>query len=514
MTAKTQLDYLRDDLYGILGVAPDASPAEIKQAYFSKALSCHPNSFQFVINQTSSSLMQTNDEFVAVAVAYEVLKDAKLRRLYDAQYEPPRKHKRARTIVGAVLVFMWVVLLRQLLRSTWLFWLLLPVLPLLLLSLAVYLDTKKPKSWEGNDLLQQSENNRLMPTPTTTAAGPTTEESHRHHQQEENDDGDDQNTNDTEAPLSLAGLDAMLDSFLPTTTTTEPTTPQLPILNNDDHQWSQSISTTTDANNKKKNGNDSHKGWSIPVQHRVAEETETTVASHQKNQIRDDDNDEVATRMQLSCSSIGIASAHNNNNGDTGGPCNMSDASVGARRRPPPAVIPTTTSAYVSHHHHHHRSSSGSVGVGSCLRRRSSSGVACRKRGPAQQQQQQQQQQVTTTTRSKNDVLRTTGNGNGNGDGDGDGDGDGVVEVEGISLASYDRPGSYCYGTTPRKLHADSAPLLTADGNKKGRQAPLVPSYHHHPSSPTASPPRHASLASSGNAATTNSGQCHVPLSD
>eukprot|EP01006_Ploeotia_vitrea_P003230 TRINITY_DN112270_c0_g1_i1.p1 TRINITY_DN112270_c0_g1~~TRINITY_DN112270_c0_g1_i1.p1 ORF type:complete len:400 (-),score=45.82 TRINITY_DN112270_c0_g1_i1:342-1541(-) len=225
---KTQLDYLQDDLYGILGVLPEASPMEIKQAYFTKALSCHPNSPRFVADQKSSSLWhrpKTSENFIAIAVAYEVLKDPHLRRLYDDQYEPPRKYKRARTIVGAVLVILWAVVLRQLLSTIW--WLLLlPVLPVVLLSLAAHLDAKKKATtWNNkNKFAQTMHANKELMSPTTQkmsemekqefvarAATPPPSVDKQDWPETQQD-----KTDDPEAPLpmDLASLDAMLDDLL------------------------------------------------------------------------------------------------------------------------------------------------------------------------------------------------------------------------------------------------------------------------------------------------------------
>ncbi|KAF8898410.1 hypothetical protein BD779DRAFT_1483756 [Infundibulicybe gibba] len=62
------------DPYKILGVKPDATPAEIKKVYFSLARKYHPDT-----NPDKGA----QDKFVEIQEAYEVLKDDKKRAAYD-----------------------------------------------------------------------------------------------------------------------------------------------------------------------------------------------------------------------------------------------------------------------------------------------------------------------------------------------------------------------------------------------------------------------------------------------
>jgi len=62
------------DLYGLLGVAPDATPESIKSAYRKKAAQYHPD---------RNPAPDAADKFRAVQEAYDVLADAELRKAYD-----------------------------------------------------------------------------------------------------------------------------------------------------------------------------------------------------------------------------------------------------------------------------------------------------------------------------------------------------------------------------------------------------------------------------------------------
>ena len=62
------------DLYGLLGVAPDATPESIKSAYRKKAAQYHPDR-----NDAADAAAR----FGAVQQAYEVLSDPARRKAYD-----------------------------------------------------------------------------------------------------------------------------------------------------------------------------------------------------------------------------------------------------------------------------------------------------------------------------------------------------------------------------------------------------------------------------------------------
>lgn len=62
------------DLYGLLGVAPDATADNIKAAYRRKAAQYHPD---------RNPAPDAADQFRAVQEAYDVLADADLRQAYD-----------------------------------------------------------------------------------------------------------------------------------------------------------------------------------------------------------------------------------------------------------------------------------------------------------------------------------------------------------------------------------------------------------------------------------------------
>ena len=63
-----------DDLYAVMGVAKDATSAEITKAYYKLARSCHPD---------KSDAPESKAMFQAVGRAYAVLKDPTARELYD-----------------------------------------------------------------------------------------------------------------------------------------------------------------------------------------------------------------------------------------------------------------------------------------------------------------------------------------------------------------------------------------------------------------------------------------------
>lgn len=63
------------DYYGILGVAKDASPEEIKKAYRKKALQYHPD--------RNPGQAEAEKQFKEISEAYDVLSDEKKRSMYD-----------------------------------------------------------------------------------------------------------------------------------------------------------------------------------------------------------------------------------------------------------------------------------------------------------------------------------------------------------------------------------------------------------------------------------------------
>jgi curved DNA-binding protein CbpA len=82
---------MRDDHYAVLGVAPDASPTEIKRAYRRLALQFHPDQRP---SRIADMLMRRITE------AYEVLRDEDRRRAYDAErakHPPPPPPKPAKS---------------------------------------------------------------------------------------------------------------------------------------------------------------------------------------------------------------------------------------------------------------------------------------------------------------------------------------------------------------------------------------------------------------------------------
>ncbi|MGB7651383.1 MAG: DnaJ domain-containing protein [Gallionella sp.] len=66
-----------ENLYNILGIAPNATPDEIKKRYRAMAMRFHPD-------RNSDEGAQTR--FNAIQKAYEVLSDAQLRADYDQKF--------------------------------------------------------------------------------------------------------------------------------------------------------------------------------------------------------------------------------------------------------------------------------------------------------------------------------------------------------------------------------------------------------------------------------------------
>ena len=84
----------KDDLYRVLGVARDATEADIKRAYRKLALKYHPDKTRSKPNnnQTDSKVSSSNgsnsgsessDMFQKISFAYSVLSDESKRKYYD-----------------------------------------------------------------------------------------------------------------------------------------------------------------------------------------------------------------------------------------------------------------------------------------------------------------------------------------------------------------------------------------------------------------------------------------------
>jgi hypothetical protein len=78
---------IRYDHYRVLGIARDATPQQVKQAYRDRVKTCHPD---------RNASPQANTLFHAVHDAYETLRDAERRRIYDERlsgYRPVQEHR-------------------------------------------------------------------------------------------------------------------------------------------------------------------------------------------------------------------------------------------------------------------------------------------------------------------------------------------------------------------------------------------------------------------------------------
>jgi hypothetical protein len=69
------------DCYAVLGVSPDASQEEIKEAFRERALECHPD------RAAEGEERAAEEEFVRVRKAFETLSDPETRAAYDAADE-------------------------------------------------------------------------------------------------------------------------------------------------------------------------------------------------------------------------------------------------------------------------------------------------------------------------------------------------------------------------------------------------------------------------------------------
>lgn len=75
-----------EDLYAVLGVALEATEAEIKKAYRTLAVQLHPD------KNPDDPL--AGEKFAHVFQAYDLLKDEARRKEYDAQYRARNERKR------------------------------------------------------------------------------------------------------------------------------------------------------------------------------------------------------------------------------------------------------------------------------------------------------------------------------------------------------------------------------------------------------------------------------------
>lgn len=73
---KNKIIFTLEDCYKILGVRPDATAAEIKRAYRTKAKLLHPDATQ----------SESSEEFRRLVAAYEILSDVKQRSIFDESY--------------------------------------------------------------------------------------------------------------------------------------------------------------------------------------------------------------------------------------------------------------------------------------------------------------------------------------------------------------------------------------------------------------------------------------------
>ncbi|KAF9078202.1 hypothetical protein BDP27DRAFT_1413122 [Rhodocollybia butyracea] len=85
---------MASDLYGILHISPEATSEEIRKAYKKRALQTHPD--RLPPNATAADKSAAEEQFRKVNNAYEILKDAEKRRVYDIHGVFPLPREEAR----------------------------------------------------------------------------------------------------------------------------------------------------------------------------------------------------------------------------------------------------------------------------------------------------------------------------------------------------------------------------------------------------------------------------------
>ena len=82
------------DYYNLLGVTPDATPAEIKSAFRTQAKKAHPDAHPGLAPKQREALQR---RFIALAKAYETLGDPEKRERYRRQWRAHRRAAQARS---------------------------------------------------------------------------------------------------------------------------------------------------------------------------------------------------------------------------------------------------------------------------------------------------------------------------------------------------------------------------------------------------------------------------------
>lgn len=82
-----------DDLYSVLGVAPTATPEEIKSRYRYLSQAYHPDKFASAAHKSAAE-----EDFKRMGEAYHVLNDPSRRALFDESRSPSRRPRESRPI--------------------------------------------------------------------------------------------------------------------------------------------------------------------------------------------------------------------------------------------------------------------------------------------------------------------------------------------------------------------------------------------------------------------------------